>query len=119
MILEEPDKYKGDWIPVAGEVKTISELMQDFSDVTGKKAVYESRDPVRVSISQLHALRRHVSTPKSEFKAAGTPGAEELGCMFEFFEAHSVFGPHDVAKSPTGCATFKDWLKQTGWTGTD
>jgi hypothetical protein len=60
---------------------------------------------------------RHISTPVDEYKAAGTPGAEELGAMFEYFEEHGYFGPHDLAKSPTGCATFKDWLKETGWAG--
>jgi hypothetical protein len=39
MVLEDPEKYKGEWIPVVGEHKTIGEFMQDFSEVTGKKAV--------------------------------------------------------------------------------
>jgi len=39
MVLEDPDKYKGKWIPVVGECKSIGEFMQDFTEVTGKKAV--------------------------------------------------------------------------------
>eukprot|EP00045_Choanoeca_perplexa_P020616 m.4729 g.4729 ORF g.4729 m.4729 type:complete len:297 (+) comp7159_c0_seq1:149-1039(+) len=98
MVLEDADKFKGQWIPVVGENKTMPELVQEFTEVTGKPA-------------------RHVAVPMDAFKKLGFPGAEELGCMFEYFEEHGYFGPHDLSKSPKNCTGFKDWLKASGWTG--
>eukprot|EP00730_Choanoeca_flexa_P020164 TRINITY_DN9860_c0_g1_i1.p2 TRINITY_DN9860_c0_g1~~TRINITY_DN9860_c0_g1_i1.p2 ORF type:complete len:107 (+),score=30.00 TRINITY_DN9860_c0_g1_i1:691-1011(+) len=98
MVLEDPEKYKGEWIPVVGEIKTIGEMLKDFTEVTGIPA-------------------KHVSIPTETFKQFGFPGADELASMFDYFQAHGVFGPHDVKKSPSDCISFATYLKQTGWKG--
>jgi len=95
---DHPNESIGKVYGVAGDALTGEEIAQQFTQVTGKPAIY--RDiPVEV------------------FKKFPFPGAAELGNMFQFYQDSATKVndvPHCKQIYPQ-LKSFKDWLQQTGF----
>jgi uncharacterized protein YbjT (DUF2867 family) len=94
-MFEEPEKYIGKVVPLAGDEMPPQAYADALGRVTGKNVQY-------------------VYVPRETFAALGFPGAEDLADMFEFYRLHMPSRAGDVetcrALAP-GLQSFETWAE--------
>ena len=108
-IFDHFDRYKGLTLPVIGDLITPEEMVETFSRVTGKKAVYRS---AYTRNEFLHYF--------PDFKANDLLVDEIIG-MVEYVAEYGYFGAsRDLQWSRSinpGTLNWEQFLQQTGWQG--
>jgi uncharacterized protein YbjT (DUF2867 family) len=95
-LFEEPERYIGQTLKLAGDELPAAEYAEVMSRRTGRTI-------------------RYAHVPREVFAALGFPGAEDLADMFEFYRLHM---PSRIADIETGRAiapgvqTFDAWMEQ-------
>jgi len=96
-----PNDWNGKLISFAGEHSYLTEYVEIFSKVTGKKARYNF-------------------IPVDVWEKLPFPGAKEIAHMFGFFNEFSYHGGADITtgkKANPKLKSFEEWLKVAGWKG--
>jgi uncharacterized protein YbjT (DUF2867 family) len=103
-VLSDPDKYVNQDVSSAGDDLTVPQVLDIFTKVTGKKAVFKSLGEAEY---------------KKNFEKMPAMG-DELYNMFVWFERNGYYGKRDPfvgKKIASGVKSFEQWLKESKWTG--
>lgn len=98
-VFNDFDTWVGKTVPLYGEKLHPSDLAKVFTEVTGKKASFNS-------------------IPLEVYAKFSFPGAEEMAQMFGWFAEFGYFGPNDdhslTKKVNSNLTTWKDFVTKTG-----
>ena len=97
-IFEQPEKYIGQVVKLAGDELPAAQYAEAMSRATGKDI-------------------RYSYIPRETFAAFGFPGAEDLADMFEYYRLHIPSREQDIetcrALAP-GLQSFESWIAKNG-----